>query len=514
MSNLSNPGTARTAFATYAEAQAASVLASVNRIFVGPLCYERDASGTALTTRGGQNWSPAAGGPCTLAHWGVLGVPHGAAAVPQGFRYMAAPPVAETARIQAAFDWCVSRGLHLQGDPARVYGITAQVVFGARPLTGGGFTSVRDGARISDVNLRVIGGTWAAGSRAGLDDDAWTYGDAALVIGKSVGAGGAGKPLVNSERCRVDAARIAPVAIQITGTGLGARHIGHRCERGTEAEMVAGFPGNSTGSGAIDSFTNTDAVFIAISGASYLFEERSDGTFGPNDGTGWWGLSGRTSHGLVVRGSDMRFESCVFQTGLLCLMLGRGFDNQFNGCKFWSGATETDPNSRVTHIGARAGGLTAGYRFTGCTFQDGQVYIKGMKGAWTGNAFGKFTFNQIRLVSTSPDETATGMVFVGNSCHDDNVLFVTEGSGTWGEFQGEAAANNREDGTALQFQGQTLINGYFRVTVDGFIRAGLITPPVSSAAPGQTGDRGIGTDGRMYAYVGGQWLRSDVMATF
>lgn len=43
MSYLPNPGTIRSSFDSYAEAEAATVLAPINRIFVGDLCYARDA---------------------------------------------------------------------------------------------------------------------------------------------------------------------------------------------------------------------------------------------------------------------------------------------------------------------------------------------------------------------------------------------------------------------------------------------------------------------------------------
>lgn len=63
-------------FSTRAQAVAARVPAAVSVISVyhgGVWChYERDASGTALTTADGQDWSPA-GGDCTPAHWGAVG---------------------------------------------------------------------------------------------------------------------------------------------------------------------------------------------------------------------------------------------------------------------------------------------------------------------------------------------------------------------------------------------------------------------------------------------------------
>jgi hypothetical protein len=507
MTALPNPGTINAAFTDRATAQASSVLVGINVIRVGDLVYTRDATGTALTTRGGQNWSPL--GSPRLAHWGITGVPHNAAANPAGNRYMATPTVDETTAIQAAFDWCVSRGLHLSGDPARVYGITAPVVYGSRGLTGGGFTPVRDGAKISDVNLRVIGGTWTPGTFAGTDEDAWVYGDAALVIGKSRTAGGAGKPRVYSERCRVDAARIAPVAIQISGTST-AQHSGHRVERGIEADFIAGNSGDSSGPGGIDSWSNTDSDFTSITGASFLFEERADGSYGPSNGTGWYGLTGRTSHGLVIRGSDMRFNSCMFQTGLHALILGRGFDVQLTGCKFWVGEVRNNANAVAVRVSTRA----EIYRFTGGSFQDGAVRIKSFKGGFVGCGFKQFTLDQVRLVATETGETATQFVFVGNRCDEDNAQFLVEGAGTWGDFAAEFGHNNKTDGTAFQFQGKILGNGYFQVNTTGVMRSTMIAPPANSAAPGQIGMFGFGTDDRIYWHNGLEWRRSAIGSTF
>lgn len=68
MASLPNPGTIRSSFDSYAEAEAATILAPINRIFVGDLCYARDATGTALTTNGGAvKWSPS--GQITFQHF-------------------------------------------------------------------------------------------------------------------------------------------------------------------------------------------------------------------------------------------------------------------------------------------------------------------------------------------------------------------------------------------------------------------------------------------------------------
>ena len=58
-------------YATRAAAQAATVSAQAAQIIVGGLSYRRDSSGMALTTAGGQRWSPS--GQVTFRHFGAQG---------------------------------------------------------------------------------------------------------------------------------------------------------------------------------------------------------------------------------------------------------------------------------------------------------------------------------------------------------------------------------------------------------------------------------------------------------
>jgi len=490
MSTLANPGTMKATFSTWTEASASTVLAVINRIFVGPLCYVSDGAGTALSTNGGTRlWSPAPGATATLAHWNVSGSAHNASSAT---RYMTTPSANEAGRIQQAFDWAVSRGAAIMGDPERVYGTRSQLVFGAR--SGG--PSVKDGAMLSDFNLMVIGGTWATGDQSAVDEDEHTYGPAALVIGKALSAGGAGKIAVDAFRLRIDANRIAPVATLVMGVSRSLLCRVHS-ERGIDADTVAGYPLDVTGSDSIDSWTNTSTVFLACTGTSFKFEERSDGTIGSDDGSGWWGLTGRTSHGLVVRGSDMRFVSCEFWTGKQCLTLGRGFDNQFTGGKFWMGVPEDDTNSRVAVIGKRA----ERYRITSVTFQDGHLYIKGLDGQFVGCTFDKFTFNQIRLVATEAGETGARFLFNSNDCHDDNALMVEEGSGTWGTFAGAIGTNHRLEGASFSIQGAGMQNGFMRYRVTGHLRLGVVDD-TALVANLVTGEIAIGDDGGLYYHDG------------
>lgn len=492
MSRLPNPAGMRAAFASYAEAQAARIMPGVSIIKVGSLTYERDAAGTALTTQGGETWSPR--GTAKLAHWGIAGVAHGSR--PGGATgYMAAPTVDEGARMQQAFDWAVARGAVLRGDRRRVYGTTIPLVFGAR---NGGVAL--NGSHLEDVNIRAMAGTWAAGTRVGTDPNAWTFGAAVLTIGKAASAGGAGKPQVSARHVRVDAARIAPVSVHYMGAAqVPQEHV--TGERGTECNFLVGWGGDNTPAPVdLDGWSCTAATFFACEGRSFLFGEQSNGGFGTNDGSGWYGLIGRTAFDLVVRGSDQTFDSCVFSTGLNALILCKSFSNKFTGCKFWNGiATETASVTAIITPGA------SGYEFDACTFQDGRVQIGAFVGKWVGNKFEKFVHQQLRLVASDPGETAAQLVFVGNFADEDAPVMDTAGSGTWGSFAGTWIGNQRNTGVPLPVQTKLLVHGGFEIENSGRIKLPALHFTPVAATPGLAAQVLVAADGNLYFHTGTGW---------
>jgi len=492
MTALPNPQVQSSAFRTYTEATNARIAPGVNVIFVGDLAYERDSLGTALTTRGGFKWSPM--GQPTLAHWGVTGVLHNSQPSVQG--YMATPTVDETTAIQAAFDWAVARGAVLRGDPTKVYGVTAPVVFGARNSG-----TAKNNSRIEDLNLKVIGGTWTPGTRSGTDPNLWTYGQAVLTIGKALSAGSAGKPAIAAWNVRVDANRIAPVPVHFMGASQSLQmHV--TGERGTECDFLVGWPGdNSPAPIDLDGWSNTASTFIGCKARSFLFSERADGTIASDDNTGWWGLTGRTSHGLVVRGSDQTFDSCVVSTGLHSLILCKSFSNKFIGTKVWNGEPANDPASVTAIITPGA----SGYEFDVCTFQDGRVKIGSFEGKFVGCKFEKFIHQQIRFVSSTVGETAAKFVFVGNSTDEDAPVVETEGSGTWGDFAGAFVANQRNTGLPLPVQGKNSVHGGFEVQAGGRVKVAAISFTPVASTPGRAGEFLIADDGNMYFYTGTVW---------
>lgn len=475
MSNLPNPGTIRTTFDTYAEAQGASILAPVSRIFVGELCYARDAQGTALTTRGGITWSPQ--GQATLAHWNVTGTAY----LLEGAFTYPVPTVDDTARIQAAIDWCLARGRDLHGDPSRIYGVTGRLFFGAR--TGNSAqANFRGGCKLADVNLAVIGGTWASGTITGTNPDNWTFGDAVLNVGSH---------LVNNhrvvvERVYVDCRYVAPTGIRWQATTVALLSNVH-VDRPLQCGIEVGQPNVSNRS-------PTDSVLENVRVRGNPF-----GTPGYDD------FNLRTQYGLVVRTSDFNVRGGLISTCKVNFVLGGGFNVQVTDLVSWSGKPET-PGT----VNAIVSEAAAGYRIVGCRFEDGHTQIRGFDGTVIGCYFNQFN-NPLQFIATAANETATELVFVGNKQRggSSTVSLLTEGGGSWGQFAAEWIGNQRDDGASLTVQDIALSQGYWRVKTTGVMRAAAMTPPSSSADPGTPAEFGFGSDGRIYWYAGGQWRRTE-----
>lgn len=495
-----NPDGAKFTFGSREEVELSIISAEVNFIQVGDLFYYRDGSGTALQSKDGQTWSPL--GEATLAHWGAVGTPANSA--PTTSPYMAEPTANEGAVIQQAFDWAVSRGTTMNGDPELVYGTTFPLVFGAR--NGG---TAKNGAILRFFNVRAMTGTWSTGNQTGDDPNAWTYGDAVLTVGKALSAGGAGKPRIGIENCRVDAARIAPVAVRWMGAAATLQ-ISVVGERGTEADLFCGYPGDATTVANLDGWSNTDSTFIECEGQSFKYTERSDGTFGADNGTGWWGLSGRTSHGIVVRNSDQSFLNCTLSTGLHSLILGKGFSNNFQGCKFWMGDARNETTSKTSIItdGAEK------YSFDACTFQDGRNSFYSFVGKADGCKFEQFVHGSVELVASVAGETASQFIFTNNTTDEDGAIMSVTGSGSWGDFGGALMGNQKSTGEAFAIQSKIMVAGGFEFWSGGRIKVPSLTFVPVASTPGRAGEIQFATDGNIYLYTGTVWRRftgSDVV---
>lgn len=468
MTTLPNPGTFRVTFDTYAEAQGASILAPVSRIFVGDLCYVRDATGTALTTRGGAKWSPL--GQATLAHWGVSGVPY---LLNSAVTYTP-PTVDETARVQQAVDWCLARGRDLIGDASRIIGITSTVYLGPRPGNSSPGT-IKGGVRFADMNFAVIGGTWEMGDYSGTDQDLWTYGDAAIKIGGQS---------VNPHRYVVDRVYVdcrytAATGIDIEGVTV-ARLSNLGVDRPARAGITVGEP-NVINRSATDSILEN----IMVRGAPF-------GEPGYDD------MSLRTSHGLVLRTSDFNVRGGIVSTCKINVVMGGGFNVQVSDLVSWTGKPVSGNEINMT-IGKDA----VGYRFVGCRFDDGQIRVRGFQGSFVGCYINQID-DAIRFIATEMNENANKFRFIANDVRGTGqVQLLTEGGGTWADFLGEWVGNTIMDGTSLTVQGKSLIQGYFTVYRDGRVRAVALTPTTST--PGMNAMWCVGADGTLYTYGGGNW---------
>lgn len=248
-------------YGSRSEAEAAviePVVVSITFLHEGlPLSLVRDESGTALTTSDGQTWSPS--GNCYLGHWGVTGVEIGPGT------YMATPDTDEAATIQAAMDWCLTRGRDLRGAETRVYGVSSQIVWGAHSgVTPAGKPTLRN------ANIVWIGSGDTATIKDIQDLDSATYNDPALIVGNATG--GTGKYPVGVDDVRVDGRRLKN-PVQFVGVS-GRSDCRIVVERGVDYQARFG---NRTDSG---SCTGSE---IHVDAIEFDYLENGDGTYSGDD---------------------------------------------------------------------------------------------------------------------------------------------------------------------------------------------------------------------------------------
>jgi hypothetical protein len=489
MSYLPNPGTIRSSFDSYAEAEAATILAPINRIFVGDLCYARDATGTALTTNGGTvKWSPQ--GIATFAHWGVTG----SQLVPGNPGNLNEPAVAEQAGLQAALDWCAANARDLYGDTSRVYGVTG-------PLRVGGSSGSRTWG-LHGLNLYVKSWSGTVTPRAGDDPDAWAQDDAVLTFGPN-----GGNPLraFKASNIHIDCNRLA-------GTGVRYLHCGQSNFDDIRVDRARTF-GHDVGRpeyGATTEINCTGCTFTGLRSREFFYSAD------PADGYTDWTV--RTSCGLRVGGSDVGFFDCIIDTAKVCLALGRGYNVGFDFCRFWGNpSTQKSPAEYLARYTAVVSKYASNFRFVNCRIEDGKVAWHGalvplrgggtlpaFQGIFIGCSFSQYNNAQLELVAYEADETATNAIFIGNRQRTSQAVSLqTDGSGTWGDFRGEWAGNTNENGNSWAVQDKTLVQGYFSLYADGRVRTTSLTP--TSATPGNNVMFCIGPTGILYTYGAGNW---------
>lgn len=487
MSALPNPGTVKTSFTDYAEAQGSSVLSAINRIFVGELAYKRDPSGTALTTFDGGTWSPL--GQVTLAHWNAEGTAFNPGAAGQ----LNEPDGNDQTKIEAALAWCAANGKELYGDTSRVYGVTG-------PLYVGGVTGSRTWG-LHDLNLYVKSWSATVTPRAGDDPDAWEQDAAVLTIGSN-GA----NPLrfFRMSNIHIDCARLA-------GTGVRYLHASQLSVDDVAVDRARTF-GHDIGRPAyiVTTVSSTASRYSRLRSREFWYSTD------PADGYTDWSV--RTSCGIRVSGSDCSVAESEFSTAAICGALGQGFNAAFDNCIWWGNPAPSGPlppgyATRNTFVVSKT---ACNYRFGNCSYQDGRLVVHGsavnvgsgttpaFQGQFVGCTFAQYSGPQIVFVAHDAAETATTLIFLANRVKSYiSADLAVEGSGSWGDFSGEWAGNTREDGTSLTVQSKGLIQGYFSVYSDGRVRAAALTPTPST--PGMDAMWCVGADGTLYTYGAGNW---------
>jgi hypothetical protein len=426
------------------------------------LDFVRDPAGTAATTADGGTWSPA--GRPHVAHWGAVG------------RVMADgdPTVDEGAILQAAMDWCVSRGLTLRGDPARWYGITDTLVFGIRP-GGPAFSKIAwDGATLADLSLVCIGGTWTPGTKTSADIEEWTFGKPILYVGKDQ-ATTPNKPVLFTRAVRAYGRYLAPVGIWF----IGAAHGVHSFEvtEAVDAQAIVGLPLNM---GGTDSASCTDSKFTK--GRVYEWPWISEADAEADPSHGFRVLANRTALGLYVCSADVTVQDFDAYGAKHTLVLGALFNVKVIGGTFWNGPVRTNPDS-VTAI------ITKGcsrYQIVGARIDDGATIVESFNGLITGCTFIQFG-PSLTMRATQPNETAANFICIGNRLHSSSVAFTARGAGTWGEFGG-AVGGNTANSQIVEFAGTSmrLARGLF--VKDGELRgAALDGAKTATTNSSQTG---------------------------
>lgn len=425
-------------------------------------------------------------GEIKLEHWDAAHIKVDDASNTSDGRYLPTPTVSASTAIQKAFRFCLSHGLDLDGDVGRVYGITWQHVWGADAVV-----SPAGSPTLRNTNLVWIGAASTEIDNSGVaDPDEWLLTEAALVVGK---LSGSRKYPVAVENVRVDGRRLRSA---IHFSGAEARTQRFRAERGLDYEVLIGrtfkvgdySPGGyiipSSGQTADgfavgdedNRYSCTDCKFEGR-GRHFAYGEYADGTFetgglsGATEGTGWWGMAGRTSHGLVVRSSDVEFD-VTFATGYNALIAGAGWSQSYQNSKFWL----------VPDLGMYAGGVGAanadtkitviiterckGYAFSNGRVQDGMMDVYSSHGGIEGMAFDQAHHAPIRLNFAADSDNYKKFRMLGNHVASSSGAVIVRDLTTMttytGSFDGAFHGNVTIDGDTLKVCGYETVMGGFR----------------------------------------------------
>lgn len=370
-------------------------------------------------------WEPL-GGCVYMDHFGIEGE---SAGNPFTSNQAKATVDVGASTIQAGMDWALANGKDFEGDISKVYGISAQLVWGARVAspTIVGYPTLRN------LRLTVLsGGSWTAGTLTDPNPNNWTYGDAALILGKT-SAYTSNKVRLGAENVFVDGNRIAPVGIWYRGASQRFNQNVHAIEC-TEAHILVG--DMTTGQHC------TGSVFVNCGARE--FDTTADPADGYND------YSVRTAAGIVIRSADTRWFAPTSSSCKYALILGDCSNFQCHGGQLWNGEARTDAASRTVWIAKAANN----FRFTGTRIDDGATYLESFDGGFIGCDLIQYSGgNSLELVASAANEKAEKFKFIGNAMNDAAAALLTTGSGSWGRFRAKFSGNSTGSGEAFTFGG-------------------------------------------------------------
>jgi hypothetical protein len=317
------------------------------------------------------------GGLIDLSKLGIASVPIGTT-----------PTVDVTSLLQAEFSKILAgTASGITGDPGRVYGFTSQLVCGAQNF------------HFKNINLEVIGGTWATN-------------EAALILGENT----AGTD-------KFSGCDVANVTVEGNHIGKGGIHwlaITASDIHNVKANRFLDYQQRVGDATVGDSASCTGARFFGISGFEWDFGE----------GLGEDDTTLRTAKGLWLESADFNMWGGGFNKCLQSFYGGDYFNATIIGSTFYAGKTRTDPNAVSVYVSEDANRT----KFLNCRIDDGATIIRNMNTSIQNCEFIQYTGGSVvRLVALVANEDAAQFIFTGNDVqgNTNSIELLTEGVGTW-----------------------------------------------------------------------------------